>query len=419
MKDDILVKDRRFLDRRTPPHIATLVIMTGAGALNMNILLPSLPGIALEFDVDYSYVQLLISAYLGATAFMQLIIGPLSDRFGRRPVLLASMMVFIAATIVCLFAQNFQTLLVARIVQTAVVAGLALSRAIVRDIVSTDKAASMLGFITMGMALVPMVGPMIGGFLDEIYGWRAAMVVSLLFGIFVYVLIWLDLGETNHNRSSSFGDQFSAYPELFKSRRFWGYALSAAFTSGSFFAFLGGAPFVSVEHLGLKPSQVGMYFAITALGYVFGNFLSGMFSERIGINRMMLSGNIVTALGMIGSLITFALGATHPMAFFGYMLFVGIGNGLSLPSANAGVVSVRPHLAGSAAGLGGALMIGGGAALSVLSGLMLSTESGPYPLLYIMLISSLAGVVMALYVMYVARQVALQAIEQASEQAGA
>ncbi|MEX3009509.1 multidrug effflux MFS transporter [Hoeflea sp. TYP-13] len=389
--------------------------MTGAGALNMNVLLPSLPGIARDFGVSYSYVQLLISAYLAATAFMQLIIGPLSDRFGRRPVLLVSLAIFIAATILCIFAPNFEILLIGRLIQTIVVSGLALSRAIVRDMVGTDEAASMFGYITMGMALVPMIGPMIGGVLDEIYGWQAAFAVSLVFGIFVLMLVWSDLGETNRNRSASFGAQFRAYPELIRSRRFWGYALSAAFTSGSFFAFLGGAPYVSVEFLGLSPSGLGAYFALTALGYMGGNFISGRYSQRFGINTMLLSGNIITALGMVGSIITFSLGSTHPMAFFGYMIFIGVGNGISLPSANAGVVSVRPHLAGSAAGLGGALMIGGGAALSVLSGSMLSPETGPYPLLYIMLISAIAGAMMALYVIHVARQVALQASEPAGE----
>ena len=118
---------------------------------------------------------------------------------------------------------------------------------------------------------------------------------------------------------------------------------------------------------------------------------------------------------MIGSIVTFAFEASHPLAFFGYMVFLGLGNGISLPSANAGVVSVRPHLAGSAAGLGGALMIGGGAGLSVLSGSMLSPETGPYPLLYIMLMSSIAGAAMALYVMHVARQVTLEASEPAGE----
>lgn len=414
-KEFSLNKDSTFLDRRSAPHIATLVIMTAAGALNMNILLPSLPGISDDFGVNYSYVQLLISAYLGATAFMQLIIGPLSDRFGRRPVLLVSMLIFIAATIVCIFAPNFETLLVARLVQTVVVSGLALSRAIVRDMVGTDEAASLFGYITMGMALVPMVGPMIGGILDEIYGWQAAFVVSLVFGLFVLMLVWLDLGETNRNKSTSFGAQFRAYPELFRSRRFWGYALSAAFTSGSFFAFLGGAPYVAVEFLGLSPSELGAYFATTAVGYIVGNFISGRYSQRFGINSMLLSGNVITGLGMIGSISTISLGFTHPMAFFGYMVFVGLGNGISLPNANAGIVSVRPHLAGSAAGLGGALMIGGGAALSVLSGAMLSPVTGPYPLLYIMLLSSIAGVITALYVIHVARQVALEAVEPAGE----
>lgn len=408
-------KDSRYLDRRTTPHITTLVIMTSAGALNLNILLPSLPGIASEFGVSYSYAQLLISAYLGATAFMQLIIGPLSDRFGRRPVLLGSMWVFIAATLLCMVAPNFQMLLIGRLIQTAVVSGLVLSRAVVRDMVGADDAASLFGYITMGMALVPMVGPMIGGILEEIYGWRAAMGLALAFGLFVLALVWLDLGETNQNRSTSFSAQFRAYPELIRSRRFWGYALSAAFTSASFFAFLGGAPYVSVEFLGLSPTELGLYFALTALGYIVGNFISGRYTNRFGINNMMLNGNFVTGLGMIGSIITLSLGVTHPMAFFGYMIFVGIGNGISLPSANAGIVSVRPHLAGSAAGLGGALMIGGGAAISVLSGSMLSPQTGPYPLLYIMLISSIAGAVTALYVIYVARQVALEAGEPAGE----
>ncbi len=405
----------RFLDRQSPPHIATLVIVTGAGALNMNVLLPSLPGIAEYFNVSYSFVQLLISAYLAATAVMQLVIGPLSDRYGRRPVMLACVGIFLAATVVCIFAPNFETLLVARLVQTFVVSGLVLSRAVVRDIHEPNKAASMFGYITMGMALVPMVGPMIGGVLDEIYGWRAAFSVSLAFGVLVLALVYLDMGETNRHPSKNFAAQFRAYPELFRSRRFWGYALSAAFTSGSFFAFLGGAPYVSVNYLGLSPSELGAYFALTALGYMAGNFLSGRYTQRIGINSMLLAGNLIVALGLLGSIATFAAGFTHPMSFFGYMIFLGLGNGIALPSANAGVVSVRPHLAGSAAGLGGALMIGGGAVLSVLSGALLSPQSGPYPMLYLMLLSSIAGALTALYVIHVARQVALEAGEPAGE----
>lgn len=399
----------QFLDRLSPPHIGTLVLITGAGALNMNIILPSLPAIAEYYQVSYTYVQLLISAYLAATAVMQLILGPLSDRYGRRPVMLVSIVIFLAATLLCIFAPNFETLLIGRIIQTIIVSGLALSRAVVRDMVSTNEAASMFGYITMGMAMVPMIGPIIGGFLVEIYGWQSSFVVTLVFGLFVFVLVILDMGETNSNPSESFAAQFRAYPELIRSRRFWGYALSAAFTSGTFFTFLGGAPYVSVNILGLSPSGLGAYFALTAVGYVLGNFLSGRYATRVGINTMMLAGNFVVAAGVLGSITAFSLGSTHPLAFFGFMLFLGVGNGLTMPSANAGVVSVRPHLAGSASGLGGALMIGGGAGLSVLSGALLGPETGPYPMLYLMLVAAIAGSCMTLYVIYVARQVAREA----------
>lgn len=394
----------RFFDRKTPPHIATLVIITAAGALNMNVVLPSLPGIAEYFSVSYSYVQLLISAYLAATAVMQLLIGPLSDRYGRRPVMLISLAVFLAASILCIFAPNFETLLAGRMIQTVVVSGIALSRAVVRDMVGMEDAASLIGYISMGMAVVPMFGPLIGGVLDEIFGWQAAFFVTMMFGALALLLVFFDMGETNKEPSRSIGDQFKAYPELFQSRRFWGYALSAAFTSGAFFAFLGGAPYISINMLGLSPSELGAYFALTAIGYMLGNYFSGRYSKRIGINRMMLLGNVVAGIGMIMAIIAFAAGATHPLAFFGFMGFVGLGNGISLPNANAGVVSVRPHLAGSASGLGGALMIGGGAALSVLSGAALGPETGPYPLLCIMLVSSILGACAALYVMRVAKQ---------------
>lgn len=399
----------QFLDRVSPPHIGTLVIITGAGALNMNIILPALPSIAEYFQVSYSYVQLLISAYLGATAIMQLIVGPFSDRYGRRPVMLVSVAIFLAATLLCIFATNFETLLIGRVIQTVIVSGFALSRAVVRDMVSTEEAASLFGYITMGMAMVPMIGPVIGGILVEIYGWQSSFVVSLVFGLLAFLLVIFDMGETNDKPSESFAAQFRSYPELFRSRRFWGYALSAAFTSGTFFTFLGGAPYVSVNILGLSPSGLGAYFALTAVGYILGNFLSGRYAVRVGINNMMLVGNIVVALGILGSITAFALGSTHPLAFFGFMLFLGLGNGLTMPSANAGVVSVRPHLAGSASGLGGALMIGGGAGLSVLSGALLGPETGPYPMLYLMLAAAIAGAAMTLYVIYVAQKVAREA----------
>lgn len=390
-----------FLNRKTPPHIATLVVIAGLSALNMNLILPSLPGIATYYKADYALVQLAVSGYLGVTGLLQLIIGPLSDRYGRRPVMIASLMIFLIATALAPFAPTIETFLAIRMLQAGVVSGMVLSRAIVRDIVGTDQAASMIGYVTMGMTLAPMIGPALGGILEELLGWQSVFALLFLFGVVTFILLLADLGETNLNRSASMLRQFGAYPELARSRRFWGYSLTATFASGAFFSFLGGGPFVATAILGLPPSRLGLYFVFIALGYMTGNFLSGRFASQIGINRMMVTGCIISTLGMSLSLMLFLAGLWHPMSFFGPMLFVGLGNGITLPSANAGIVSVRPHLAGSASGLGGAMMIGGGAALSALAGAVLSTETGPYPLTIVMLVSCILSVLATLYVIRV------------------
>lgn len=386
------------------PHLVTLVMAAAIGSLAMNIFLPSLPGMAHYFDSDYAIMQLAVSLYLAATAVLQLFIGPASDRFGRRPVMLTCFAIFLVGTLAAVYAPTVEVLLACRLLQAFSSAGMVISRAVVRDTVSTAEAASQIGYITMGMSVVPMIGPMIGGFLDELYGWQASFWLTLAFGVVAFVIVLADLGETNRNRSESLAAQFRAYPQLLGSPRFWGYSLTAAFTTGAFFAFIGGGPYVASEMLYLTPSQYGFYFGIISLGYMFGNFLSGRYAGRVGINRMMLSGNIVGAAGMLLAIALFGTGVHHPLSLFGPVFFTGVGNGLTLPSANAGIVSVKPHLAGSASGLGGALQIGGGAVLSVLAGALLTPQTGPFPLLWVMLLSSAAAALSTFYVIHVARR---------------
>lgn len=392
---------RLYLDRFSPPHVTTLIIATATGALTMNIFLPSLPGMARHFQADYGVVQLAISLYLLATAVLQLFIGPASDRFGRRPVMLACFAIFISGTIAALFAPTIELFLACRLAQAFSAAGMVLSRAVVRDTVGAGDAASMIGYVTMGMALVPMVAPMIGGFLDEAYGWKASFVLTLGFGVAAMAIIYFDLGETVAKRTASIGAQFRVFPLLLKSRLFWGYTATAALASGAFFAFVGGGPYVATEILGLSPSAYGIYFGLISSGYIVGNFLSGRLSRRLGTNRMMLMGNIVATSGTMLALVLFASGLEHALSLFGPAIFLGLGNGLTLPNANAGIVSARPDLAGSASGLGGAIQIGSGALLSVVASMMLSPQSGPYPLLVIMMLSAFAAVVSTLYVMRV------------------
>lgn len=396
----------RFLDRSTPPHIATLILMAGVGALSLNVFLPSLPSMATHFGVDYGLMQLSVSAYLAMTAVVQIAIGPLSDRYGRRPIVLATVGVFVVASLGAIFAPNFTTFLICRLMQTSIATAFVISRAAIRDMVPQDQAASMIGYVTMGMSVVPMVGPAFGGLLDEAFGWQASFWMLAVGGVLLWVMVWFDQGETFTKRDGGFLAQAREYPDLLTSQRFWGYCLAAAFASGAFFAYLGGGPFIGSDVFGMEPAELGLFFGAPAVGYMIGNGLSGRFSVRIGVDRMVLIGASLSTIGMSLLLLLDQAGIRSPYVFFGFMIFIGLGNGVLLPNANAGMLSVRPALAGSAAGLGGAFMIGGGAALSVLAGVILGPGSGALPLIVLMLLTSLAAMFCGLWVMRRAKQVA-------------
>lgn len=388
----------RFLDRTTPPTLFTLVVLASMSALTMNIFLPSLPNMAVHFGVDYGVMQLSVSLYLGVSALLQVLIGPLSDRFGRRRVVLAGLGLFILFTMGTLLAPSAVLFLVCRMGQAFVVTAMALSRAIARDMVSEAGAAAMIGYLTMFMSIVPMVSPLVGGWLDQTFGWQASFLLLLAIGLGVLTLCWADLGETSHPQYASLAAQMRDYPELLASPRFWGYVLCSSFAAGAFFAILGGGPFVATEIYGLTPMVLGVYFGMTAVGYASGNFVTGRFSTRVGVNPMILAGTVITLAGMLGLAALLALDLAPAPVFFGMFFFVGLGNGLVLPGATAGSMSVRPHLAGTASGLGGAMMIGGGAALSALAGVLLSRESGAWPLVALMTLSSLGSLLAILAV---------------------
>ncbi len=390
----------RFLDRTTPPHIITLVMIAGISALNMTIFLPSLAAMTTYFDTDYATMQYALSGYLAMTAVLQIIVGPISDKFGRRPVVLGALGIFILASIGTYLATSITMFLFFRMLQAAVASGMALSRAVVRDMVPQAEAASMIGYVTMGMALVPMVGPMLGGAVDELFGWHATFLLLVFCGFGVFALVFFDQGETLASGGMSFRDQIRSYPELLSSPRFWGYALCAAFASGAFFALLGGASFIAGTVYGLSPMWSGIAIGAPPLGYAFGNLISGRFSARVGINRMALIGSCIIAVGLGTSFALGLLGIHSAVIFFGFCTFLGLGNGITLPNVTAGLLSVRPHLAGTAAGLGGAIMVGGGAALAQFGGTLLSPETGALPMQALMFTTSIAAILSVLFVIW-------------------
>ncbi|MEX0971185.1 MAG: multidrug effflux MFS transporter [Paracoccaceae bacterium] len=389
---------------RTPPRLLTLVAVAGLAALTMNIFLPSLTSISAWYEADYALAQLAISAYIATTAVLQILIGPLSDRYGRRPVIIGALVIFILASIGCLFAPDIYTFLVFRMIQAAIATGMVLSRAIIRDIAEPAKAASMIGYVTMGMSLAPMIGPALGGWLDHLFGWQASFAILLAGGAAVLALVWVDLGETNAHRSSSFAAQFRAYPQLLTSRMFWGYTITATFSAGVFFSFLGGAPYVAETLFGLTPASSGMYFALVSLGYMGGNFLAGRYSQAVGFNKMITLGARCSFVGVLVAVGLFGFGVNHPMSLYLPMLVVAVGNGMSLPNANAGMISVQPHLAGSASGLGGAINMGGGAMMAAITGMLMELGAGIWPLLGAMGASALLALICAALMQAFARR---------------
>lgn len=394
-------KDVRFLNRSTPPHILTLILLASISALTMNIFLPSLPNIASELNSSTSILGLSVGIYLASSAVLQLIIGPFSDQFGRRPLILWSLIIFCISTLATVFVTNTAQFLILRIFQAISASCMVLARAIVRDTTeSIEKAGSKIAYVTMGMALVPMVGPAIGGLLDYQYGWEASFWLLFILGLVILIISFFDVGETLSDHNQSFLQQISTYPSLLRSKRFWGYCLSSAFVSGAFFSYLGGAPFVGNEVFGLEPKDLGFWFGAPAIGYVLGNFLSGSFSTKIGLDKMIFLGVTTALFGVSISLTISLLDHGSVLSFFGLMTLVGLGNGMSIPNATAAMMSINPKLAGTAAGLGSAIMIGGGAGLSAIANFILIPGSSEIPLIMLMWTSVFCGLCSVAYVSY-------------------
>ncbi|WP_068409999.1 multidrug effflux MFS transporter [Labrenzia sp. OB1] len=345
------------------PSLATLIAITAVTPLAMLIYLPSLAGMMIVFSATAGEIQLSMSAFFIAVAVSQLFWGPLSDQYGRRPIIIIGMVLFVIGSVMCLLAPSIEALIAARIIQAAgSCAGMVLGRAVVRDIYGPRQAASMIGFVTMGMAIIPTIAPAIGGVLDQFYGWKGGFVLMLIFGVGVLGLSIFALPETHKERTAVGARQIlRSYGIIFREPLYWSYGLTAAFNALTYFAYLGGAPYIASEILSLSAAEMGIYFMVVAIGYMAGNFLSGKFAERVGIFPMVLTGTIIAALSVAIVAGITAFGTLTPPGLFLPMFLLGLGNGVCLPSALAGAISVRPELTGSAAGLTASLQVGTGA----------------------------------------------------------
>jgi DHA1 family bicyclomycin/chloramphenicol resistance-like MFS transporter len=317
-------------------------------------------------------VQLTLSLFMAGFAVSQLAYGPLSDRFGRRPMIIAGLVLYLAATVVCALAPNITVLILARFFQAVgACVGPALGRAVVRDVYGRDRAARMLSYMGMAMALAPAFGPIIGGFLEVWFGWRINFAVLAVFAVGILAATLLGLPETNQWKSRDAtrpGRLLGTYLGLLRHRIYIGYVLITAFSYAGIFSFISGSSFVLIGLLGLSPDLYGFCFAAIVVGFMLGSFLSARLTVRLGLERMIQIGTLVLVAGGLGGVLLYFAGVVTVASIVGPMVVFMIGTGLVMPNAQAGAVGPFPRTAGSASALLGFFQMGLAAVVGIAVG---------------------------------------------------
>lgn len=381
----------------TPNIIITLTLLTAVPAMTLNMFLPSLGIMSQDFNVGYDNMAIAVSGYLVFTAMLQLLAGPVADRFGRRPVLLVSLGLFAAASVGCALAENYNSFLFFRVMQGVVVTGSVLSRAIVSDIATPKQAAIILGYIGMAMSLAPILAPSLGGFLSDAAGWRANFWLYAGIGIGLWALVWVRLPETSAAQALGASAFIKSYFELVKSWHFWAYTLIMALSIGMFFVFISGLPLVAVEQLNMTQSQIGLSMGSMTIGFLAGNFLSAQLAGSKTANTVILLGRSVATFGLLGGLfLLWNNWGPHWLLFVG-IICAGLGNGLTIPSASAAILFVRKDLAASASGLFGAVIVVFGGIFSTITGKIIQAQPTAIVLISLMLVLSIVSLSLAIW----------------------
>jgi DHA1 family bicyclomycin/chloramphenicol resistance-like MFS transporter len=342
-----------------------LVAMTGVAPISLYMLVPALPMLAQSFGSDISVAQMTVSLYMVGIACSQIIMGPLSDRFGRRPVLLAGLGLMVAASAAGCFVESLPQLIVARFLQALGGAtGMVVSRAIIRDLYSRDRIGAMISLVIAVMMIAQMLSPLTGGLLETAFGWRSIFYLITAASLVIAVAIALALPETRRTRAAGSGLRGDV-GSLFSSRAFIGYMLCMVLASQIIFVFAGGGPYLVVTHMGRSSAEYGAWFATTAFAYLIGNLFCVRFAPRHSLEKLIWFG---LALQLAGSLLNLIWGFAGlnqaPSWLFGTQMIVMFANAFVMSNSSAGAISVRPEAAGTASGAMGFLQMGVGSLLS-------------------------------------------------------
>ena len=378
------------LNRLSKRMIILLAAVSALGPVGMQILLPALPVIKQKFYVTNDVAQLTLSLSMLAIAIGTLVYGPLSDKFGRKRVMLVGIVITIFGSIVCFVADSIMLLISGRFIQAfGGAVGLVLARAIVRDVYGPEEAARVIATLVMVMVVLPMMSPALGGELMQRFGFESVFIVIAFASAIAFVFLFLWLPETLAKPVPFEGvkSMLMTFSKLLASRVFCGYAFCVTFVSVVFFSFISAAPEIMVSVLKRPPTEYGYYFIMIPAGFMTGNYVARHYGRTISIDNMIAIGASIGVIGIVLALLLQTLGMSSPVALFLPIALAVFGNGITLPNAQAAAINEFPEYAGTASGLTGFLQM---AVSSVAAQAVALIFNGTvYPLLGLMLVASI------------------------------
>jgi len=357
----------------SPAFLVLLAMLASIGPLSTDLYLPSLPTLVVVLEASTSEVQLTLSVFLVGFAACQLVYGPLSDRFGRKPILIVGLSIFVTASAACALASSIEALIALRLMQAvgACSAGV-VSRAVVRDLFDRGKAARILSYSGALMGLAPAIAPLIGAYILVWIGWEANFFLIAVWGGGLILIVWLGLRESNtkpDHQALMPTRMFANVRRLLRSRIYTGYALTNSAVFSGLFAFISGSSFVLIDVLAIPPIEFGYYFALGVFGYMLGTGASGYIGSRVNTDRLIRVAAMMAALSGCAMAILAFLGVTNVWAVVGPMTTYMVAFGTIMPQSTAGALGPFREIAGLASAVLGFLQMTLGSLVGIIVGI--------------------------------------------------
>ena len=357
----------------SPWLIANVLAQIAFGLLAMTLCLPSMQEWGVIFDTHQTDVQLTFSGYVVAYGALQLVYGPLSDRYGRKPILMLGLVIAGLASVMAALATDITTLIAARVLQGAgCAASMVVSRSMVQDLFAGPQRTRVMAYIGMAMGMCPPLATLIGGQMHVRFGWQTNFVLLAVLAVLLLVAAWLGLPRGAQSAPATghwLRAMLSAYARLLREPRFLLYVAILAASTATFYAFLAGAPIV-LKGYGIGPDGIGWFIMAVPVSYILGNFMTSRLIQQAGESRVMAWGQALTLGGLVVMLALGLGGVQTALAVALPLLLLGLGHGLLNPPTLAGTVGVVPALAGSAAAVAGLMQQLTGASAGYLVGLV-------------------------------------------------